>query len=59
MRWIVGKERIGKEMDGCPLTVVVNSGAWAVLWGLVCLSGDTGGISASDWPRPPSRVWVG
>jgi hypothetical protein len=33
-----GEEREGKEMDGCPLTL---------------LSGNTGGISASDWPRPP------
>jgi hypothetical protein len=37
---------------------------WAWLWGSHwrwpgVMSGDTGGISASDWPRPPERVWVG
>jgi hypothetical protein len=36
--------------------VPVRSDGWPDLSPPV--SGDTGGISASDWPRPPEWVWV-
>jgi hypothetical protein len=54
----VGEESKGKETDRCPLTSPPLQ-----RWGVTMredrqevarsVSGDTGGISASDWPRPP------